>query len=77
MKNSQLVAIISRLEAMQKEENGEIQTRHFEREGVEKGIVEYDPAMKAYTLEDLGNHTRFPFDDIDLIAMEVYDLLFG
>lgn len=76
MKSSQLVAIINRLEAMLKDAaNNEVQTRRFEKEGTERGLVSYDPAIETFTLEELTNHQKFEFDDIDLIAMEIYDLL--
>lgn len=76
MKSSQLVAIIKRLEAMQQTDPDEEQTRHFEKEGVGVvGIVKYDANNQTYELEEVNNHQKFNFDDIDLIAMEIYDLL--
>ncbi|MCX2456549.1 YkuJ family protein [Lacticaseibacillus nasuensis] len=75
MKSSQLVAIIKRLEAMQEATDGDVQTRRFEQDGVEKGLVTYDPKSETFTLEELANHQQFEFDNIDLIAMEIYDLL--
>ena len=44
MENSQLVAIIERLDAMMKADTNEVQSRRFEREGQERGFVTYDPA---------------------------------
>ncbi|WP_461215833.1 YkuJ family protein [Lacticaseibacillus sp. GG6-2] len=75
MKSSQLVAIIKRLEAMQEATDGEVQSRRFEKDGAEKGLVEYDPKTETYTLEEMDHHQKFDFDDIDLVAMEIYDLL--
>ncbi|MCI1987364.1 MAG: YkuJ family protein [Lactobacillus sp.] len=75
MKSSQLVAIIKRLEAMQEATDGEVQTRRFEKEGTEKGLVSFDPKTETYTLEEMDHHQEFDFDDIDLVAMEIYDLL--
>lgn len=76
MKSSQLVAIIHRLEAMQEDAtDNEEQTRRFEKDGAERGLVTYDPKTETYELESLANHQKFEFDDIDLIAMEIYDLL--
>ncbi len=75
MKSSQLVAIIKRLEAMQQTDAGEEQTRHFEKDGVEKGIVRFDANTQTYELEEMDTHQKFNFDDIDLVAMEIYDLL--
>lgn len=75
MENSQLVAIIERLDAMMKADTNEIQSRRFEREGQERGFVTYDPATQTFELEELATHQKFDFDDIDLAAMEIYDLL--
>jgi len=75
MKSSQLVAIIKRLEAMQEATDNEIQTRLFEKNGVEKGMVSYDPKTQGYELEEMDHHQVFQFDNIDLVAMEIYDLL--
>ena len=35
----------------------------------------FDPATKTYTLEEIASKQKFEFDDIDLAAMEIYDLL--
>ena len=75
MKSSQLVAIIKRLEAMQEATDGDVQTRRFEQDGVEKGLVTYDPKSETFTLEDLANNQQFEFDNIDLIAIEIYEML--
>lgn len=75
MKSSQLVAIIKRLEAMQEADSDEVQSRQFEKGGAEKAMVEYDPKTETYKLEELENHQTFSFDDIDLVAIEIYDLL--
>ncbi len=77
MENSQLVAIIERLDAMMKADTNEVQSRRFEREGQERGFVTYDPATQTFELEELATHQKFDFDDIDLAAMEIYDLLNG
>lgn len=75
MENSQLVAIIERLDAMMKADTHEVQSRRFEREGQERGFVTYDPGTQTFELEELATHQKFDFDDIDLAAMEIYDLL--
>ncbi|WP_225048160.1 MULTISPECIES: YkuJ family protein [Lacticaseibacillus] len=75
MKSSQLVAIIKRLEAMQEAADGEVQTRRFEKDGVEKGLVSYDAKTETFTLEEMDQHQKFDFDDIDLVAIEIFDLL--
>ena len=76
MENSQLVvSTIERLDVMMKADTNEVQSRRFEREGQERGFVTYDPAKQTFELEELATHQKFDFDDIDLAAMEIYDLL--
>jgi uncharacterized protein YkuJ len=75
MKGSQLVAIIKRLEAMQDTDSTEVQTRRFEKNGEERGLVTYDPKTETFELEELADHQTFQFDNIDLVAMEIFDLL--
>lgn len=75
MENSQLVAIISRLDAMIKSADDEVVSRRFEKEGEERGIVTYDPKASAFELEEISTKQKFQFDNIDLAAMEIYDLL--
>ncbi len=57
------------------DDTNEVQSRRFEREGQERGFVTYDPATQTFELEELATHQKFDFDDIDLAAMEIYDLL--
>ncbi|RGK46297.1 DUF1797 family protein [Ligilactobacillus ruminis] len=75
MENSQLVAIIKRLDAMSNNEGNEVSSRRFEKDGEERGFVTFDPTTKTYTLEEIASKQKFEFDDIDLAAMEIYDLL--
>ena len=75
MENSQLVAIIKRLDAMSNSEGNEVSSRRFEKDGEERGFVTFDPATETYTLEAIASKQKFEFDDIDLAAMEIYDLL--
>ena len=72
MKHSQLVAIIKRLEAMIEAADNEVQVRRFEREGVEKCIVSFD---KSFELTESDTHQSYQFDNIDIVAMEIYDLI--
>lgn len=74
MKSSQLVAIIRRLEAMQESSDGDIQVRRFEKEGNERCLVRYDGSTETYELEET-DQTVYQFDDIDLVAMEIFELL--
>lgn len=75
MQSSQLVAIIKRLVAMQEDQSSEVQERRFEKDGDLKATVSYDPQAQAFELEDSNTHQQFQFDNIDLVAMELYDLL--
>lgn len=75
MKHSQLVAIIKRLEAMMEATDNEIQVRRFEREGVEKCIVSYDSSTETFELTETDTQQNYQFDNIDIVAMEIYDLI--
>lgn len=75
MKNSQLVAIIKRLEAMIEAQDSEVQIRRFEKEGVEKCIVSYSSTDDMFELTETATQQVYQFDDIDLVAMEIYELL--
>ncbi len=61
MENSQLVAIIERLDAMMKADTNEVQSRRFEREGQERGFVTYDPATQTFELEELATQSKVRF----------------
>lgn len=63
------------LDAMSNNEGNEVSSRRFEKDGEERGFVTFDPATKTYTLEEIASKQKFEFDDIDLAAMEIYDLL--
>ncbi|ETY74678.1 YkuJ family protein [Lactiplantibacillus fabifermentans] len=75
MEKSELSAILKRLEAMRASDATEVQSRRFEKEGVERGQVAYDPATATYTLQEFKPDQTFEFDNIDLVAIELYDLL--
>lgn len=75
MKHSQLVAIIKRLEAMTEATDNDIQIRRFEREGVEKCIVSYDKSTETFELTESNTQESYQFDNIDIVAMEIYDLI--
>ena len=68
---SHLVRIINRLEMMAAD--------NFEREGVVVAEVSFsnDPENgPVFTLRDVEARESYSFDSIDLIAMEIYDLLY-
>ncbi|HIX69353.1 MULTISPECIES: YkuJ family protein [Enterococcus] len=75
MKSSQLVAIIKRLEAMTEATDNEIQVRRFEKEGVEKCLVTYDKSTETFELTESDSQQSYQFDNIDIVAMEIYDLI--
>ncbi|MET3558305.1 uncharacterized protein YkuJ [Streptococcus rupicaprae] len=74
---SHLVRIINRLELMAKD-GGNLK-RNFEREGVVVAEVSYsydEENGSVFTLRDVAAHETFTFDSIDLVAMEIYELLY-
>lgn len=77
MKTSKLVAILKRLDAMIEATDNEVQVRRFEKDGVEKCTVTYDAANATFELTESGTQEVYQFDDIDLVAIEIFDLLDG
>ncbi|MFS1664456.1 DUF1797 family protein [Streptococcus sp. zg-JUN1979] len=74
---SHLVRIINRLELMATD-GGNLK-RNFEREGVvvaEVGFSNDAENGPVFTLRDVNAREVYQFDSIDLIAMEIYDLLY-
>ncbi len=74
---SHLVRIINRLDAMTKD-GGNLK-RNFERDGVVVAEVAYsydEENGSVFTLRDVAAHETYTFDSIDLIAMEIYELLY-
>lgn len=75
MKPSKLRSIISRLEAMIKDQTGEMQVRRFEVDGKERALVTYDQAKKVFTVHDYSIDEKLDFDNIDFVAMEIFELI--
>lgn len=75
MKSSELTAIIRRLEAMQEDSDGEVQVRRFEKDGEERCLITYDGKAGIYELEERATKQIYRFDDIDMVAMEIFELL--
>ncbi|MFR3287842.1 MAG: YkuJ family protein [Enterococcus casseliflavus] len=75
MKSSQLVAIIKRLEAMVEAQDNEVQVRRFEKEGVEKCTATYDNSTETFELTEAESSQSYQFDNVDIVAMEIYDLI--
>ncbi|APZ49118.1 hypothetical protein BW721_05120 [Jeotgalibaca sp. PTS2502] len=74
MKPSQLSAIIRRLEVMM-EDNGEIEVRRFEKDGNERCVVKYNRDAETFELEEHASNQTYQFDDLDLVAIEIFELL--
>ncbi|CAI3516052.1 hypothetical protein CIRMBP1293_01142 [Enterococcus cecorum] len=52
-----------------------VQVRRFEKEGVEKCIVTYDSSTETFELTEAESNQPYQFDNIDIVAMEIYDLI--
>ncbi|AXY25150.1 hypothetical protein CL176_03395 [Suicoccus acidiformans] len=74
MKASVLTGIIQRLEVMT-HATDEPEVRRFELDGVEKCQVTYYPEEDSFELKESETGTIFRFDDIDLVAIEVFEML--
>ena len=74
MKASVLIGIIQRLEAMMNSGN-ESEVRRFEIEGVEKCQVTYLKDKDEFELKESDTGVTYQFDDVDLVAVEIFDLL--
>ncbi|MGP6138894.1 MULTISPECIES: YkuJ family protein [unclassified Jeotgalibaca] len=74
MKPSQLSAIIRRLEVMM-EDDGEIEVRRFEKDGNERCVVKYNRESQMFELEEHASDQTYQFDDLDLVAIEIFELL--
>lgn len=74
MKPSVLSGIIQRLTSMMASGN-DIEVRRFEVEGVEKCLVTYISESDSFEMTDRVSNDVYQFDDIDLVAMEIYDLI--
>ncbi|HEL1260338.1 DUF1797 family protein [Streptococcus equi subsp. zooepidemicus] len=74
---SHLVRIINRLELMVTD-GGNLK-RNFERDGVVVAEVAFVNDLEngpVFILRDIEARESYSFDSIDLIAMEIYDLLY-
>ena len=76
MGKSQLVQIIRRLDAMKHDHTGKRQKRTFEQFGIPVCEVTYTGTGDDFIFVRFRPQERFRFDDIDLVAIEVYDCLY-
>lgn len=74
MKSSVLQGIIQRLDAMTHTQN-EVEVRRFELDGVEKCQVAYVVESDSFEMTDSQSGATFQFDDIDLVAIEIFEML--
>lgn len=75
MKESSLRQIISRLEAMVEDKTSDVQTRRFGVDGEERAVVTYDRNRDVFILQDHSVEEEMTFDNIDFVAMEVFELI--
>lgn len=76
MKPSGLRPIILRLEAMIQDTSDEQQVRRFDVDGVERVRVKYDHDRDVFILNDHSVDVEVQeFDNIDFVAMEIYELI--
>ncbi len=75
MKSSKLRAILSRLEAMIEDKTDDTQVRRFEVDGEERVLVTYYREKDVFTVLDYSIDEELEFDNIDYVAMEVYELI--
>lgn len=71
---SELEGIIKRLVAMQ-DGDGNIKTRHFEKNGEDLVKVTYDSDNKVFQIDEVRTGDSYKFDNLDLVAIEIYDIL--
>ncbi|MBM7586643.1 uncharacterized protein YkuJ [Bacillus pakistanensis] len=76
---SQLLGIIQRLKTLQDgTDHSETNQRFFEINGKKICQVTYMPTADTFELEvykDDKKPNKYPFDDIDMTAIEIFDLL--
>lgn len=79
MSQSQLLGIIQRLKTLQEQDDsGDVQSRFFEVNGRRICQINYFSANDTFELEvyDKNNKVqKYPFDNIDMTAIEIYELL--
>lgn len=72
---SDLKQILNRLRAMIDSTDNAVQTRRFDAFGIEALQVTYDQLTQIWTVREHREVRQFQFDDIDLVAIEIYDVL--
>ncbi|MEC2057586.1 YkuJ family protein [Peribacillus psychrosaccharolyticus] len=76
---SQLQGILTRLKSLQEQaKETESAERFFEIDGVKKCQVTYFSKTEMFELEvfsDKNKSSKYQFDNIDMITIEIFDLL--
>lgn len=72
---SDLKQILARLRAMIDATDSQYQSRRFDAFGIEAVQVDYDQLTQIWTVHEHREVRQFQFDDIDLVAIEIYDVL--
>lgn len=75
MNQSNLKAIINRLEAMTQDETDSIQIRYFSANDQERAKVIFDREKDLFTLTDMADGETLAFDNIDFLAVEILELI--
>ena len=70
-----LYQIINRLQAMKHDQSDDVQIRSFSLFGIELCQVSYSHITGIYTIEVYASQQHFEFDNLDLTAIEIYELL--
>ena len=76
MHSSNLEKIIKRLQAMTLDYSNNRQKRIFEQFGIPLCEVTYIRSSREFIFERYRPRERFRFDDLDLVAIEVFDCLY-
>jgi uncharacterized protein YkuJ len=72
---SHLTIILERLEKLAAGSDPKA-TYNFEREGEVVATVSFDPEGAAFNIKYPGQKQATPFDSIDLVAIEIFDLIY-
>lgn len=76
---SQLLAIINRIQHLKENtEGGEVPQRFFEVNGEKKCSVKYYEKTNTFELEvydQSGKNKTYQFDNIDIMAIEIFELI--
>ncbi|AYG01225.1 YkuJ family protein [Lactococcus allomyrinae] len=72
---SHLLAIMNRLNRLV-ESGDPKETYNFEREGIVMATVSYNPEEQAFSIRYPKQKDASLFDDIDLVAIEIYDMIY-